>query len=256
MAQKNSRNFSFVGHNIKKIRQAKNISQSDFAALFSLARPSVGAYEEGRSEPKIETLIQISRYFDISIDVMLTRQLSSKDIYSLGLLNKKLDKAHAIDAKQPAIQTVPFVGINEKVNYLVNRLNKEYLNNLPRLGLPESHLKIDLVLENEGAYLEVDNKGIRHGDLLFCKKYDIGKLARGLLVALVREEGILVGRVHEEGNERVRLTFDNTLYDSVSLKKESILACYLVAACYTTHLQRPSSLEDRLKAIEDKLTKM
>ena len=58
MAQNFSKNLSFIGRNIKKIRQVKKISQAEFAHLFHLSRPSIGAYEEGRSEPKIETLIQ------------------------------------------------------------------------------------------------------------------------------------------------------------------------------------------------------
>ncbi len=87
MAQKSSKNLSYIGENIKKIRQVKKISQAQFSILFNLARPSIGAYEEGRSEPKIETIIQIANYFRISIDVLLTRKLTVSEIYSLELLN-------------------------------------------------------------------------------------------------------------------------------------------------------------------------
>ena len=65
MAKKNSKKLSFVGENIRRIRQAKSISQAEFAALFGLGRPAVGAYEEGRSEPKIDTIIQIANHFSL-----------------------------------------------------------------------------------------------------------------------------------------------------------------------------------------------
>ena len=81
MAQTISKKLSFIGENIKKIRQVKKISQAEFSGLFNLARPSVGAYEEGRSEPKIETIIQIATYFRISIDVLLTRKLTVDEIF-------------------------------------------------------------------------------------------------------------------------------------------------------------------------------
>ena len=253
MAQKSSRTFSFVGHNIKKIRQAKNISQSDFAALFDLSRPSVGAYEEGRSEPKIETLIQISRYFNISVDVMLTRELSSKDIFSLGLLNKKLDRAHAADPKTQAVRSAPFISNKERIPYLVNRHDKTYLENLPKLGNPDPSSEIDLILEHEGQRLEVDSKGIRHGDLLLCRKRSSPTEASEKLWVLMTTDEILVGRVRTLENKVLTVSFDNPNYEDLQLKSEQIIECHLVAGVYSQHLSKPTSMENRLKAIEEKL---
>jgi len=88
MAQNISKKLSFIGVNIKMIRQAKRMSQAEFANLFNLSRPSVGAYEEGRSEPKVDTIIQMSRHFNISIDTLLTKKLTINELYSIGLLNK------------------------------------------------------------------------------------------------------------------------------------------------------------------------
>ena len=85
MAQNFSKNLSFIGRNIKKIRQVKKISQAEFARLFHLSRPSIGAYEEGRSEPKIETLIQIAKYFKLSIDVLLRENYLSAKYSALNL---------------------------------------------------------------------------------------------------------------------------------------------------------------------------
>jgi DNA-binding XRE family transcriptional regulator len=52
-----------IGKNVRKIRTVKKLSQAAFAEIFNLARPSVGAYEEERSEPKLETVIQIASLF-------------------------------------------------------------------------------------------------------------------------------------------------------------------------------------------------
>ena len=57
--------MSLIGKNIKKIRMVKKMSQLEFARLFNVARPSVGAYEEGRAEPKIDTVILIANEFGI-----------------------------------------------------------------------------------------------------------------------------------------------------------------------------------------------
>ncbi len=72
--------MSIIGKNIRKIRTVKKLSQAAFAEIFNLARPSVGAYEEERSEPKLETVIQIANYFGISIDSLLTKELTINDL--------------------------------------------------------------------------------------------------------------------------------------------------------------------------------
>ena len=252
MAQKNSRFFSFVGQNIKKIRQAKHISQSDFAALFELSRPSVGAYEEGRSEPKIETLIQISRHFNISIDVLLTKELGSKDIYSLGLLNKKLDQAHEVKPIKEQWSYAPFVGHNERVNFLVNRMDKTYLQNLPKIGLAK-HQNIDLILQQEGTKLEVDNKGIRHGDQLFCRRENTFTDEPDKLWVCVCNHEIFVGRIRRIVDNTIELSYDNPIHEDTSIKLEDIEESYLVQGVYSEVLTKPNSLEGRLKAIEEKL---
>ena len=39
-------------------------------------RPKIGSYEEGRAEPKFETLQNISHFFQVSIDDLLEKELS------------------------------------------------------------------------------------------------------------------------------------------------------------------------------------
>ena len=68
--------MSFFGKNVKKIRGVKRLSQQAFADIFLLKRATLGAYEEGRSEPKIDTIIKVANHFSISIDVMLTKEIT------------------------------------------------------------------------------------------------------------------------------------------------------------------------------------
>ena len=52
------------------------MSQQSFAEMFDLKRGTLGAYEEGRSEPKIETIIKIANHFSIPIGDLLTKELT------------------------------------------------------------------------------------------------------------------------------------------------------------------------------------
>ena len=68
--------MSFIGKNIKKIRTTKGLNQTDFGKVFNLTRGSIGSYEEGRAEPKIETLKHIAKKFSISLDLLITTELT------------------------------------------------------------------------------------------------------------------------------------------------------------------------------------
>lgn len=77
--------MSFFGKNIRKIRSIKKISQAAFAEIFGLSRASVGSYEEGRAEPKLEMIIQIANHFSISIDELINKELTVNDLYHFDL---------------------------------------------------------------------------------------------------------------------------------------------------------------------------
>lgn len=72
--------MSYFGANIKTIRHAKGLSQQAFADLFELNRGVIGAYEEGRSEPKIATLLTVVHYFNLDLDKFLTVPLTIDDL--------------------------------------------------------------------------------------------------------------------------------------------------------------------------------
>jgi len=78
---------SILSKNIRKLRAFKNLNQTEFANLFDIKRASIGAYEEGRAEPKLETLIKFASYFSLKIDDLVTKELTVNQI-------AKFDKAY------------------------------------------------------------------------------------------------------------------------------------------------------------------
>ncbi|MEA2042598.1 MAG: helix-turn-helix transcriptional regulator [Bacteroidota bacterium] len=73
--------MSYFGKNIRKIRIAKNMNQTEFAELFDLKRTALGSYEEGRAEAKTDTLINIAKYFKISLDQLLRKEITVNEIF-------------------------------------------------------------------------------------------------------------------------------------------------------------------------------
>jgi len=80
---------SILSRNIKKLRAFKNLNQTEFADLFNIKRSSIGAYEEGRAEPKLETIIKIADYFKLSLDDVITKELTINQITKFDVNFKK-----------------------------------------------------------------------------------------------------------------------------------------------------------------------
>jgi transcriptional regulator with XRE-family HTH domain len=76
--------MSFFGSNIKKIRQVKGLSQKAFADLFDLNRGVISSYEEGRAEPKIETILKVANHFNLNLDKFLTETLQADELGSVS----------------------------------------------------------------------------------------------------------------------------------------------------------------------------
>ncbi|AZA73212.1 helix-turn-helix domain-containing protein [Chryseobacterium indoltheticum] len=157
--------MSFFGANIKTIRQAKGLSQQAFADLFDLTRGVIGAYEEGRSEPKISTLLTVVHYFNLDLDKFLTVPLTIDDLNN----PENLEKFQ--------------LSFNSDLPYQENNID----NNIKYNSLQKALVNIDLIYEFTENTLLLSNYNL--GDFLFLTKSNILKQNPETLLYL--EEGNL-----------------------------------------------------------------
>ncbi|MDE7284411.1 MAG: helix-turn-helix domain-containing protein [Lachnospiraceae bacterium] len=59
------------GENLQKLRKERNISQESLAEELKVSRQTIGKWENGVTYPEVECLIQISDFFEVSIDTLL-----------------------------------------------------------------------------------------------------------------------------------------------------------------------------------------
>ena len=57
---------------LKKIRKQKKFSQLKVAMDLSISREAISYYENGKRSPDTEMLLRLSRYFNVSIDFLIT----------------------------------------------------------------------------------------------------------------------------------------------------------------------------------------
>lgn len=99
---------TILAKNIKKLRLFKNLNQTEFAELFDLKRSSIGAYEEGRAEPRLDALIKISDHFNLTIDDIVKGELTVNKIARFEF---------------PEADPSEFATISEKIDALQRRID-------------------------------------------------------------------------------------------------------------------------------------
>ena len=57
---------------LKEIRRKKNLNHLKVAKDVSISREAISYYENGQRSPNIEMLVTLSKYFNVSIDYLIT----------------------------------------------------------------------------------------------------------------------------------------------------------------------------------------
>ena len=57
--------------NLKILRKKNKLTQEDLASCLNISPKTISSWEKGRSEPKIDFLIRLSDYFNVSIDELI-----------------------------------------------------------------------------------------------------------------------------------------------------------------------------------------
>ena len=57
---------------LKNIRKLKNLNQQKVAIDLNISREALSHYENGKREPSLSLLVQMSQYFNVSINYLIT----------------------------------------------------------------------------------------------------------------------------------------------------------------------------------------
>lgn len=65
-----------LSENIKTARKSKGLSQEELAVKLNVVRQTISKWEQGKAVPETDTLISISKYFDVSLDYLMKEENS------------------------------------------------------------------------------------------------------------------------------------------------------------------------------------
>ena len=187
--------MSHFGRNIKKIRTVKNLSQQAFADLFDLKRATLGAYEEGRSEPKIENIIKVANYFSIRIDDLLTRDLTVNELLKF----KGGITTDAVQLKQEEFTGIPCITENNIADYILYYDKEHFVKEMPALKLPVTNERPLRAFVVNNLEMTTHDQGLFPNDVVIGRYYPLNKikdLINGTMVLALAHQKLILRRVY------------------------------------------------------------
>jgi len=219
--------------NIKHLRTLKKFSQERFADELGWSRSMVGSYEEGRSEPPIDRLIDLSNFFKIPIDILVRNDLRlSKDTSFIEIGNKRV--LFPVTVNEDNEDLIEIIPTKASAGYLSGYDDPEYIEQLQKIKLPflptGTHrafpIKGDSMLPvKDGAYVVAkfveDITDVRNG-----RTY----------IVLTKDDGLVYKRLYNriKDDDALLLSSDNKVYQPYEVKTENILELWEFTCCINT----------------------
>lgn len=250
--------MNYFKTNLKFLRKQKGLTQGEFALKIGVNRPKIGSYEEGRAEPKYETLQNISHFFQITLDTLLQKNLSQNSELLKTNLAEKDVRVLPIVVNSANEELIPLVPVKAAAGYMNNFDDVEFVENLPHFSLPVPEttqgtfrafqLKGDSMLPIQpesyviGEYLENWN-WLKDGDTY---------------IIISKEEGIVYKRAYNkiEQSKHLELHSDNTEYEPFKVAIDDIAEIWKAKGYLSFDLPEKESENTSVNELSEMMAKL
>tara|TARA_R110002050_G_scaffold19734_1_gene56568 strand:+ start:46 stop:810 length:765 start_codon:yes stop_codon:yes gene_type:complete len=252
--------MSSIGKNIKKIRGVKGLNQSDFADLFNLKRASIGAYEEGRAEPKLSTIIEIANHFGISVDELLKKDLSVNDLYHFDIFRKDLIKGakHNLRPSKipPSLRSIPLITQFLKSEYLADR---EALLQMAQLSLPLAKGGDYRAFELADNSMLEQGVGFGAGDIIIAYKessFNLSKAEQGKIYLFETAEDWKLRRLTSLKKELLSISATSRDYYQEEIPPTAIVDLWQIEQVITKNISSAGAFQEQIDLLKSEISKL
>jgi transcriptional regulator with XRE-family HTH domain len=233
--------MSIFSENIKLLRTQMGISQQKLADDLIITRVRFAKYEEGKSEPPFDILKSISKYFHVSIDILINVDLQKIPLDSLlKIEDNRLLLPIVIDKSgRDYIEILPY---KAKAGYLTGYSDPEFIEKLQQMHLP-------FLTKGKFRAFPIEGDSMPpHNDKSFIVGKYIEKLADitdgRTYVVLSRNDGIVYKRIYRKPKRETIFMFhsDNVVYKPYEVKASDILEVWEHVCSFCTQEFQPDDV--------------
>lgn len=241
--------MSIISDNIKHIRKLHGWTQGEFAEKIEIKRSLVGAYEEGRADPRLNNLSNIAQLFGITVDQLISTNLTKygleqiKQLSSPSQMGSPKVLAITVDAKDEEL--IDLIPQKASAGYLNGYADPTYMEELPKFQLPN--------LPRNATYRAFEINGdsmlpLKPGTVV------IGQYVSGITdikngrcyVLLTKDEGVVYKRIfnYTEENGYLFLVSDNKAYSPYKVNAGDVLEIWEAKAFLSMDI--PEHVNDQM----------
>lgn len=218
-----------LNENIRVLRKRLSLTQDQFAQQLGIKRSLVGAYEEGRAEPRLELLQKMAEVFSISVDELIGKDYTSAEL-PVSSNYKRGKDVLVVTVDETQRENIEFVPQKAAAGYLNGYADTEYVKELPHFSLP---------ILKQGTYRAFEISGdsmlpLMPGTIVIGEYVeDLKSIKNGKTYVLVTQrEGIVYKRVFNylEENGTLFLVSDNRQYAPYQLHGSDVMEAWVAKA--------------------------
>ena len=250
--------MSIFSENIRLLRAQKKLSQQELAEELSLSRVRYSKYEDGRSEAPYEVLIRISKYFKVSIDLLLTIDVRKYPLEKMvNLPDNKILLPVVVDPEgNKFIEIVPQ---KASMGYLNGFSDPEYIESLPRIQLPFLGHGIFRGFMADGDSMPP----FTDGTCVICEYVEkLDDLKAGKEYMFITNDGYTFKTFNKKDRKVLTVSADNAFYDSYDIALKDIVQIWryvrgILPQDYKPyHLPRQENLRNLLDEAKRSISKL
>lgn len=184
---------TFFAQNLIFLRNTleNKVSQQRLADELGLKKSTLAAYESGRAEPRYEELVRLSRFFGVTVDELLSKDLTQaarqlRDQSSLRVLVTTVDSQDH--------ENIEFVPVRALGGYAEGYGDVDFISDLPIFQVP--------FLPTDRKYRAFPYEGdsmppLRDGAVVFGEYIDQWNTVKNGTICLVvtKDEGVVLKKV-------------------------------------------------------------
>ena len=207
-----------MSENIKALRKSLGLTQDQFAGELGVKRSLIGAYEEGRAEPRLELLCRMASLGSLPVEVMAGFAPISGN-------------ARIIDPAGPVGRNnIELVPVKAAAGYLNGYADPDFINELPRFSLP---------VLNQGTYRAFEISGdsmlpLESGTIVVGEYVSsVSDIRNGKTYVLItRSEGVVYKRVfnYVEESGKLFLVSDNRQFAPYQVDASEVMEIWSAKA--------------------------
>ena len=247
--------MSILSENMRHLRGQQKYAQQKIADDLLITRGRYAKYEDGSSEPPIEILIRLSKYYRISIDLLVGLDLSK---YTLEKMMKLPDNRTILPI------TVDEKGEN-KIEIIPEKAQMGYLQGYSDPGYIEKLQTISLPFLRNGKFRAFPASGdsmppFKNGTFIVGKYVEnVSDLKNNkTYIFITQNEGVVYKRFEKKTARNITVSSDNPLYKPYEVKLAELVeiweyACSINTAEFETETLDMMTVKDMFLSLKKEI---